>query len=215
MLARRLPGLLPPLSFSDALTVTTIHSVAGLLPPGVGLLTTPPFRAPHHTCSDVALVGGGGVPRPGELSLAHGGVLFLDELPEFSRRVLESLRQPLEQGVVHIARASRSVIFPARVLLVGAMNPCPCGYFGDHRRACRCPAAAVERYQQRLSGPLRDRFDLTVAVAGRAMGGRARPGRRRKFGGRARARARGARVVRSRGRTCSTPISRAGAARAL
>ena len=164
MLARRLPGLLPRLSFADALTVTTIHSVAGLLPPGVGLLDTPPFRAPHHSCSDVALVGGGSIPRPGELSLAHGGVLFLDELPEFSRRVLESLRQPLEQGVVHIARASRSTVFPARVLLVGAMNPCPCGYHGDDTRECRCTPSVVDRYQQRLSGPLRDRFDLGVAV---------------------------------------------------
>jgi len=164
MLARRLPGLLPRLSFNDALTVTTIHSVAGLVPPGVGLIDTPPFRAPHHTCSDVALVGGGSVPRPGELSLAHGGVLFLDELPEFGRRVLECLRQPLEQGVVHIARASRSVEFPARVLLVGAMNPCPCGYLGDRQRECRCPPSVVARYQQRLSGPLRDRFDLAVEV---------------------------------------------------
>jgi magnesium chelatase family protein len=164
MLARRLPGLLPRLSFADALTVTTIHSVAGLLPPGVGLIDAPPFRAPHHSCSDVALVGGGTIPRPGELSLAHGGVLFLDELPEFGRRVLESLRQPIEQGVVHIARASRSTVFPARVLLVGAMNPCPCGYFGDDQRECRCPLSAVGRYQQRLSGPLRDRFDLSVGV---------------------------------------------------
>jgi len=164
MLARRLPGLLPGLSFADALTVTTIHSVAGLLPPGVGLIDTPPFRAPHHSCSDVALVGGGSIPRPGELSLAHGGVLFLDELPEFSRRVLESLRQPLEQGVVHIARAARSTVFPARVLLVGAMNPCPCGYHGDDTRECRCTPSVVGRYQQRLSGPLRDRFDLGVAV---------------------------------------------------
>jgi magnesium chelatase family protein len=112
----------------------------------------------------VSLVGGGSAPRPGELSLAHGGVLFLDEMPEFSRRVLESLRQPLEQGTVHIARAARSVVFPARVMLVGAMNPCPCGYYGDPHRQCRCAPAVVERYQQRLSGPLRDRFDLTVEV---------------------------------------------------
>jgi len=164
MLARRLPGLLPELGFDDALTVTTIHSVAGQLPPGSGLILRPPFRAPHHTCSDVALVGGGSVPRPGELSLAHAGVLFLDELPEFSRRVLEGLRQPLEQGSVHVARASRAVVFPARVMLIGAMNPCPCGFFGDATRTCRCPPPAVERYQQRLSGPLRDRFDLMVDV---------------------------------------------------
>jgi magnesium chelatase family protein len=164
MLARRLPGLLPPLNLDEALTATTIHSVAGLLPPGSGLLWSRPFRAPHHTCSDVALVGGGSVPRPGELSLAHGGVLFLDELPEFSRRVLETLRQPLEQGVVHIARAARSTTFPARVMLVAAMNPCPCGFRGDPARRCICPPGAVERYTRRLSGPLRDRFDIAVDI---------------------------------------------------
>ena len=164
MLARRLPGLLPPLSFDEALTVTTIHSVAGLLPPGGGLLRARPFRAPHHTCSDVALVGGGSIPRPGELSLAHGGVLFLDELPEFGRRVLETLRQPLEQGVVHIARAARSTTFPAEIMLVAAMNPCPCGFATDRTRTCRCSPGAIERYQHRLSGPLRDRFDLSVEV---------------------------------------------------
>lgn len=164
MLARRLPGLLPPLDFEEALVVTSIHSVAGLLPPGAGLLTTRPFRAPHHTCSDLALVGGGSVPRPGELSLAHGGVLFLDELPEFSRRVLETLRQPIESGVVHVARVSRSLSFPARVMLVGAMNPCPCGFHGDPTRRCRCPPTLVDRYQRRLSGPLRDRFDMGVDV---------------------------------------------------
>jgi magnesium chelatase family protein len=164
MLARRLPGLLPPLAFEEALTVTTIHSVAGLLPPGVGLLRARPFRAPHHTCSDVALVGGGSHPRPGELSLAHHGVLFLDEVPEFSRRVLESLRQPLEQGTVLVSRAAKSVTFPAQVMLVGAMNPCPCGYFGSEQRDCRCPRPVVERYWQRLSGPLRDRFDLGLEL---------------------------------------------------
>ena len=164
MLARRLPGILPPLGPDEALTVTTIHSVAGQLPPGGGLLTARPFRSPHHTCSDVALVGGGSAPRPGELSLAHGGVLFLDELPEFSRRVLETLRQPLEHGLVHIARASTSVTFPARVMLVGAMNPCPCGYLGSKSRICRCPPLAIERYRQRLSGPLRDRFDLCLDI---------------------------------------------------
>ena len=164
MLARRLPGLLPPPSFEEALAITTIHSVAGLLPAGGGLIRTRPFRAPHHTCSDVALVGGGSAPRPGELSLAHLGVLFLDELPEFSRRVLETLRQPLEHGSVLIARAARSVSFPARVMLVGAMNPCPCGYAGSAVRACRCAPATVDRYQQRLSGPLQDRFDLSVSL---------------------------------------------------
>lgn len=164
MLARRLPGLLPLLEFDEALVVTSIHSIAGLLPPGAGLVRARPFRAPHHTCSDIALVGGGTSPRPGEISLAHAGVLFLDELPEFSRRVLETLRQPLESGVVHVARVSRSVTFPARVMLVGAMNPCPCGFHGDTRRPCACPAAVVDRYQRRLSGPLRDRFDIGVEV---------------------------------------------------
>ena len=164
MLARRLAGLLPVLEFDEALIVTSIHSIAGLLPPGAGLVRARPFRAPHHTCSDMALVGGGTSPRPGEISLAHCGVLFLDELPEFSRRVLETLRQPLESGVVHVARVSRSVTFPARVMLVGAMNPCPCGFNGDARRPCHCPPAVVDRYQRRLSGPLRDRFDLGVEV---------------------------------------------------
>jgi magnesium chelatase family protein len=162
MLARRLPGILPRLEGDEALEVTTIQSVAGLLPPGAGLIRTRPFRAPHHTCSDVALVGGGAVPRPGEISLAHLGVLFLDELPEFDRRTLEALRQPLEQAVVHVARVGRSVTFPANVTLVGAMNPCPCGYYGTGQRPCRCPAGAIEQYRRRLSGPLRDRFDLTL-----------------------------------------------------
>src|SRR4030095_15108406 len=162
MLARRLPGLLPAPTFDEALAITAIHSVAGLLAPGSGLIRARPFRAPHHTCSDVALVGGGSIPRPGEMSLAHCGVLFLDEVPEFSRRVLETLRQPLEQGVVHIARAARTMTFPARVTLVGAMNPCPCGFHGDRQRSCRCPASVVDRYRRRLSGPLRDRFDLSV-----------------------------------------------------
>ena len=164
MLARRLPGLLPLLDHDEALTVTTIHSVAGLLAPGTGLMRHRPFRAPHHTCSDVALVGGGSLPRPGELSLAHAGVLFLDELPEFNRRVLETLRQPLEQGVVNIARAARSVTFPARVMLVAAMNPCPCGFAGCTKPVCRCPPPAIARYQRRLSGPLHDRLDLTVQL---------------------------------------------------
>jgi magnesium chelatase family protein len=164
MLARRLPGLLPMLEFDEALVVTSIHSIAGLLPPGAGLVRVRPFRAPHHTCSDMALVGGGTSPRPGEISLAHCGVLFLDELPEFSRRVLETLRQPLESGVVHVARVSRSVAFPARVMLVGAMNPCPCGFHGDTKRSCHCPPGEVDRYQRRLSGPLRDRFDIGVEV---------------------------------------------------
>ncbi len=164
MLARRLPGILPPLDADEALTVTTIHSVAGQLPPGGGLLRHRPFRSPHHTCSDVALVGGGSTPRPGELSLAHGGVPFLDELPEFSRSVLETLRQPLEHGLVHIARANHSVTFPANVMLVAAMDPCPCGFLGTPQRPCRCTPLAIERYQRRLSGPLRDRFDLWLEI---------------------------------------------------
>jgi magnesium chelatase family protein len=165
MLARRLPGILPPLELDEALEVTTIHSVAGVLLPGSGLVRERPFRAPHHSCSDVALVGGGSQPRPGELSLAHHGVLFLDELPEFSRRTIESLRQPLESGTVTIARAARSVRFPARITLIGAMNPCPCGFAGDRGRVCRCTPQAVARYAARLSGPMRDRFDLFVEVS--------------------------------------------------
>jgi magnesium chelatase family protein len=165
MLAQRLPGLLPPLDFQEALEVTTVHSVAGLLPPEAGLLTSRPFRAPHHTVSETALVGGGSHPRPGEISLAHHGVLFLDELPEFSRRALEVLRQPIEHGSITIARAARTATFPARFMLVAAMNPCPCGHHGDPRRACRCSPLQVERYSGRLSGPLRDRIDLVVPVA--------------------------------------------------
>jgi magnesium chelatase family protein len=164
MLARRVPGLLPPLSFDEALEVTAVHSVAGLLPPGSGLLANRPFRAPHHTISDAALAGGGPQPRPGEVSLAHHGVLFLDEMLEFSRHVLEVLRQPLEEGSVTIARAARTARFPARFMLVGAMNPCPCGFLGDAVRECRCTPPQVARYGHRLSGPLRDRLDLTVDV---------------------------------------------------
>jgi magnesium chelatase family protein len=164
MLARRLAGVLPDLSFDEALECTAIHSVAGTLPAGVGLLTERPFRAPHHTISDVALVGGGTIPRPGEISLAHHGVLFLDETPEFSRHVLDVLRQPLEEGRITVARAARTITFPARFVLVAAMNPCPCGYHDDPRRACRCTPVQVTKYRGRLSGPLRDRIDLIVDV---------------------------------------------------
>ena len=164
MLARRLSGVLPPLTFDEALECTAIHSVAGLLAAGTGLLTTRPFRAPHHTISNVALVGGGSIPRPGEISLAHHGVLFLDEMPEFDRRVLEVLRQPLEDGRVTIARAARTAVFPANFVLVAAMNPCPCGFLGDERRECRCTPLQVAKYRSRLSGPLRDRIDLIVPV---------------------------------------------------
>jgi magnesium chelatase family protein len=165
MMARRVAGILPPLVFDEALEATSIHSVAGLLPPGHGLMAQRPFRAPHHTISDVALVGGGQNPRPGEISLAHHGVLFLDEMAEFSRHVLEVLRQPLEEGCVRVARAARTVAFPARFMLIGAMNPCPCGYHGDDARPCRCSPMQIARYQSRLSGPLRDRMDLSVAVS--------------------------------------------------
>ena len=165
MMARRVAGILPWLSFDEALEVTSIHSVAGLIGPGSGLIRIRPFRAPHHTSSDVALVGGGQLPRPGEISLAHHGVLFLDEMPEFSRRVLEVLRQPLEEGCVRIARAARTVRFPARFMLIGAMNPCPCGYLGDAARVCQCTPLQTSRYAARLSGPLRDRIDLSVSVS--------------------------------------------------
>ena len=164
MMARRVPSILPPLTFDEAVEVTTVHSVAGLLPPGSGLVVHRPFRAPHHTISDVALIGGGSQPRPGEVSLAHHGVLFLDEMLEFNRRVLEVLRQPLEQRSVSIARAARTAVFPAQFMLVGAMNPCPCGYLGDVLRECRCTPQQVARYRDRLSGPLRDRLDLQVDV---------------------------------------------------
>jgi len=164
MMARRLPGILPPLTFDEALEVTAVHSVAGLLPRGAGLLTDRPFRAPHHTISDIALIGGGSQARPGEVSLAHQGVLFLDEMLEFTRHVLEVLRQPLEDGSVVIARAARTAVFPARFVLVGAMNPCPCGFATDPARECRCTPQQVARYRSRLSGPLRDRLDLTVDV---------------------------------------------------
>lgn len=164
MLARRLPGILPPLTFDEALEATAIHSVAGTLPPGTGLLAERPFRAPHHTISDAALVGGGSIPRPGEVSLAHHGVLFLDEMPEFDRKALEALRQPIEEGRITVSRAIRSVNFPARFVLVAAMNPCPCGYHGDGRRLCRCTPQQTARYRGRLSGPLRDRIDLVVEV---------------------------------------------------
>jgi magnesium chelatase family protein len=164
MMARRVPGILPVLTFDEALEATAVHSVAGLLPPGTGLLIDRPFRAPHHTISDVALIGGGSQPRPGEVSLAHHGVLFLDEMLEFNRHVLEVLRQPLEEGQVTIARAARTASFPARFMLVGAMNPCPCGFLGDAVRECRCTPHQIARYRGRLSGPLRDRMDLTVEV---------------------------------------------------
>lgn len=166
MLARRMPGIFPPLTFAEALEVTAVHSVAGLLPTDAALVTRRPFRAPHHTISYAGLIGGGSSPRPGEVSLAHHGVLFLDELPEFGRHVLEALRQPVEEGTVSIARAARTATFPARFVLVGAMNPCPCGFAGSLDRECRCTPQQLERYRSRLSGPLRDRIDICVEVPG-------------------------------------------------
>jgi magnesium chelatase family protein len=164
MFARRLPGIMPPLTLDEAIAVTRVHSVAGLLPAGLGLVTSRPLRAPHHTISGVGLVGGGATPRPGEVSLAHLGVLFLDEFPEFRLSALEGLRQPLEDGDITIARAMTSVRFPARIMLVAAMNPCPCGYLGDRERACACPGFRVRQYRARLSGPLLDRIDLRIEV---------------------------------------------------
>ena len=162
MLASRLPGILPPLTDEEALEVAAVRSVSGL--PLDAEWGRRPFRAPHHTASAVALVGGGSKPRPGEISLAHHGVLFLDELPEFSRHVLEVMREPMESGQIHIARASHQRRFPARFQLVAAMNPCPCGHLGDPRQTCHCTAAQIQRYQARLSGPLLDRIDLQVEV---------------------------------------------------
>lgn len=164
MLAQRLPGILPPLSDEEALATTKVYSVTPGVPRPRGLVRNRPFRAPHHTISGPGLVGGGSVPRPGEISLAHNGVLFLDEITEFRRDVLEVLRQPLESGRVVIARAAATLAFPARVQLVAAANPCPCGHLGDPRRECRCTATAVERYRARLSGPLLDRIDLHLEV---------------------------------------------------
>ncbi len=165
MLARRVAGILPALTFREALEATQIHGVAGVLPAGVGILQHRPFRSPHHTISDAGLIGGGsGSPRPGEVSLAHQGVLFLDELPEFPRGVLEQLRQPLEEGAVTLARSNGTLTFPARLMLVAAMNPCPCGYYGDSTRECRCTPGIIQRYLAKVSGPLLDRIDLHIEV---------------------------------------------------
>jgi magnesium chelatase family protein len=165
MLAKRFAGILPRLTFPEALETTQVHSIAGVLPPGAGLLEERPFRAPHHTISDAGMIGGGsGVPRPGEVSLAHHGVLFLDELPEFPRNVLELLRQPLEDGNVMLARSTMTLSFPASFMLVAAMNPCPCGFYGDTTRECRCTPAIIQRYLGKISGPLLDRIDLHIEV---------------------------------------------------
>lgn len=164
MLAKRIASVLPPMTLEEALETTKIHSIAGLLPPEQPLLRMRPFRSPHHTVSDAGLLGGGTNPSPGEVSLAHNGVLFLDELPEFHRNVLEVLRQPLEDGMVTIARVSATATFPCRFMLVAAMNPCPCGFFGDLRRECRCTRVQIQNYRNRISGPLLDRIDLHVEV---------------------------------------------------
>jgi len=164
MLAKRLPSILPALSFEEALQTTKIHSVAGVLDSAQGLLGTRPFRSPHHTISDAGLVGGGNIPHPGEVSLAHNGVLFLDELPEFRRNVLEVMRQPLEDGVVTIARAAMTLSFPALFMLAAAMNPCPCGFFNDPTRECHCTPAMIQRYVSKISGPLLDRIDIHMDV---------------------------------------------------
>lgn len=164
MLARRLPTILPPLTPDESLETTRIYSAVGKLPAGEALLSTRPFRSPHHTISDAGMVGGGSVPQPGEISLAHHGVLFLDELPEFNRRSLESLRQPLEEGRVTISRAAHSTTFPADFVMLAAMNPCPCGFLGDPKKPCKCAPLAIERYMSRISGPLLDRIDLHIEV---------------------------------------------------
>ncbi len=164
MLARRLPGILPEMGLEEAFETTKIHSVAGVLPPETPLITRRPFRDPHHTVSMAGLVGGGNFPRPGEMSLAHNGVLFLDELPEFSRNALEALRQPLEGATATISRAAGTLTFPARAMIVAAMNPCPCGYHGDLTRSCRCAPSAIRRYLGKISGPLLDRIDLHIEV---------------------------------------------------
>ncbi len=164
MLAKRVPTILPPMSFEESLETTRIHSVSGLLPPETGLTTVRPFRSPHHTISDAGLVGGGSIPRPGEVSMAHNGVLFLDELPEFPRNVLEVLRQPLEDRRVTIARAQTTLTFPASFVLIAAMNPCPCGFSGDFRKECYCTPPQIQRYMSKISGPLMDRIDIQVDV---------------------------------------------------
>lgn len=164
MLAKRLPTILPPLSLSEALETTKIHSVSGIMPKGTPLLQRRPFRSPHHTISDIALVGGGSYPQPGEISLAHNGVLFLDELPEFKRSVLEVMRQPLEDRKICISRASNTVEYPASFMLVASMNPCPCGYYNHPDKECVCPPGAVKKYLNKISGPLLDRIDIHIEI---------------------------------------------------
>ncbi|PJE64191.1 MAG: magnesium chelatase [Candidatus Ryanbacteria bacterium CG10_big_fil_rev_8_21_14_0_10_43_42] len=164
LLSRALPSILPPPEREEIMEITQIHSIAGIYPPHEGIITERPFRSPHHTASHVALVGGGTTPRPGEITLAHRGILFLDEFPEFEKRVLEALRQPLEDGVISISRARGSITFPARIMLVAAMNPCPCGNTGSAKKECICPPHAIDRYARRISGPIMDRIDMWLTV---------------------------------------------------
>ena len=164
MLARRLATILPPLGFEESLETSKIYSIMGMMPKGRGLITVRPFRSPHHTISDAGLIGGGQNPRPGEVSMSHNGVLFLDELPEFRKNVLEVLRQPMEEGHVTISRAVSSVTYPARFMLVAAMNPCPCGFLADGKRQCTCNYIQVQRYRSKISGPLLDRIDMHLEV---------------------------------------------------
>lgn len=164
MLARRLPSILPDLSFDEALEITKIHSIAGTLSEDIPLIKTRPFRAPHHTVSGISLVGGGRIPKPGEISLAHYGVLFLDELPEFQKNTLEVLRGPLEDRIVTISRVNASLTYPANFMLAASMNPCPCGYYGSKEKECTCSPQAINRYMGKISGPLLDRIDICVEV---------------------------------------------------
>ncbi|KKQ75468.1 MAG: Mg chelatase, subunit ChlI [Candidatus Woesebacteria bacterium GW2011_GWB1_38_5] len=170
MLARALPGILPRLTEDEALEVTKIYSITGNLPIGQSIITSRPFRSPHHTTSRIGLVGGGTNPSPGEVSLAHRGVLFLDEFPEFPRHVLESLRQPMEDAVITISRAKGTVTYPAQFLLVAASNPCPCGYFGDLKKPCKCMPGIISRYQKRVSGPILDRIDIHISLSNALRG---------------------------------------------
>jgi magnesium chelatase family protein len=164
MLAKRIPTIMPELTIAEALEITKIHSVMGILPQSCGIMARRPFRSPHHGSSNVALIGGGSLPQPGEISLAHLGVLFLDELPEFHRDCLEALRQPLEEGEIYVSRMKKSFLFPASFMLVAAMNPCPCGFYTDPRRACRCSTTQIAHYRSKISGPLLDRIDIHIEV---------------------------------------------------
>ena len=165
MLARRIPSILPNLSFEEALEITKIHSIAGILPKGVSLITTRPFRAPHHTVSSVSMVGGGRIPKPGEISLAHYGVLFLDEIAEFQKNTLEVLRGPLEDRTVTISRVNATLTYPANFMFVSSMNPCPCGYYGSKDKECTCTPQMINKYMGKLSGPLLDRIDICTEVS--------------------------------------------------